>query len=145
MKKEQDGTQVQKADGYEDIIHLPHHVSERHPHMSLAERAAQFLPFAALSGYDDVIRETARYTGKRIELDESAKAILDQKLGILSQQITEHPQICVTYFLPDEKKDGGSYVTAEGAVRKIDGFSGTIFLEDGRKIPVGDILDFFYF
>ena len=136
---------MQKADGYEDIIHLPHHVSERRPHMPLAERAAQFLPFAALSGYDDVIRETARYTGKKIQLDESAKAVLDQKLGILSQQITEHPQICVTYFLPDEKKEGGSYVTAEGIVQKIDGFSRTIFLEAGRKIPVGDILDFFYF
>lgn len=136
---------MQKADGDEDIIHLPHHVSERRPHMPLAERAAQFLPFAVLSGYDDVIRETARYTGKKIQLDESAKAVLDQKLGILSQQITEHPQICVTYFLPDEKKEGGSYVTAEGIVQKIDGFSRTIFLEDGRKIPVGDILDFFYF
>ena len=137
--------QMQKADGYEDIIHLPHHVSERRPHMPLAERAAQFLPFAALSGYDDVIRETARYTGKKIQLDESAKAVLDQKLGILSQQITEHPQICVTYFLPDEKKEGGSYVTAEGIVQKIDGFSGTIFLKKKKKIPVGDILDFFYF
>ena len=113
MKKENNGMQMQKADGYEDIIHLPHHVSERRPHMPLAERAAQFLPFAALSGYDDVIRETARYTGKKIQLDESAKAVLDQKLGILSQQITEHPQICVTYLLPDEKKEGGSYVTAE--------------------------------
>lgn len=82
MKKENNGMQMQKADGYEDIIHLPHHVSERRPHMPLAERAAQFLPFAALSGYDDVIRETARYTGKKIQLDESAKAVLDQKLEI---------------------------------------------------------------
>lgn len=139
MRREED-----KADGYEDIIHLPHHVSARHSHMSAAERAAQFLPFAALSGYGDVIQETARYVEEKIELDEAARALLDRKMNLLSQKLQDRPVICVTYFLPDGKKAGGSYVTEEGTVKKIDGFSGSLVFADGREIAAENILDFFF-
>ncbi len=125
---------------YEEIIGLPHHVSTHHPPMSMAQRAAQFLPFAALSGYGEVIQETARYTGERLELDENELALLDQKLGMLAAK-GKGQRIRVTYFQPDKKKAGGSYVTAEGALKRIDAFSGGLVLADGREIPAADILD----
>lgn len=126
---------------YEDIINLPRHVSPTRPRMSMSERAAQFSPFAALSGFEDAIHETARTTGRKIELDESAKAILDEKLRLLAETIEDRPRAAVTYFLPDKKKAGGEYVTAAGNVRKIDSIQREVVMLSGTRIPVDDILD----
>lgn len=126
---------------YDDIINLPHHVSATRPRMSSENRAAQFSPFAALIGYDEAIKETARFTDERIELDESTIAALDMKLRMLADMIAEHPEIAVTYFQEDEKKEGGEYVTAIGAVKKIDDYKRIIVLMNGEKIKLKDILD----
>ena len=126
---------------YDDIIHLPHHVSKTHPQMSNLNRAGQFSPFAALTGYDGAIKETARLTHERIELEESAKAVLDEKLRILLEQIRQKPEITITYFQPDEKKAGGSYITSTGIVKKIDTFGRTVIMEDGLRIEVSEIID----
>ncbi len=126
---------------YDDIIHLPHHVSKVHPQMAPGDRAAQFSPFAALTGYEDVLEEAGRLTGERIELDEDAKIILDEKLQMIQEQITARLQVEITYFVPDEKKAGGAYNTAEGWVKKIDRYGQNIIMNDGTKIPVGEIRD----
>lgn len=89
---------------YDDIIHLPHHQSQVHPHMSLSDRAAQFSPFAALTGYDDAVQETARLTESRIELDENARVLLDERLRLLQINLEEHPFVTFTYFIPDSRK-----------------------------------------
>lgn len=126
---------------YEDIIHLPHHVSGVHPQMAQRDRAAQFSPFAALTGYEDALEEAGRLTGERIELDEDAKNILDEKLRMIQEQITVRPQVQITYFVPDEKKTGGAYTVAEGWVKKIDRYGQNIIMGDGRTIPVGEIIE----
>ena len=100
-----------KAFPYEDILHLPHPTSKKHPRMSMEERAAQFSPFAALTGFGGVIQETGRLTDRRVELGESDRAELERTLNFLDSQEEEHPLVQVTYFLPDERKEGGSYVT----------------------------------
>ena len=110
-------------DKYKEIIDLPHPVSKKHPQMSLRDRAAQFSPFAALTGHSDAIDEAARLTDRRIELDESQIAELDGKLQIIAERIGEHPTVAVTWFRPDEKKAGGAYVEKTGAVKKIDGYA----------------------
>lgn len=96
---------------YDDIIHLPHHVSTVHPHMPFSDRAAQFSPFAALTGYDAAVKETAHLTDERAELDEYAKAVLDEKFRMLQEVLSRHPKITVTYFQQDEKKSGRAYVS----------------------------------
>ena len=128
-------------DPYEDIINLPHHVSPTRPRMSRADRAAQFSPFAALSGYGDAVKETARLTGQRIELDESAKAALDEKLRLLAEVIEDRPEAVITYFLPDRRKAGGEYVTVSGTVKRADSVQRELVMTDGTRIPVEDILD----
>lgn len=105
---------------YDDIINLPHHSSRTHPRMSLQNRAAQFTPFAALTGYDDQIQETARLTDEKIELSESAKDELDEKIIYIQGHIHEHPHILITYFCPDAHKTGGKYITCPGWIKKID-------------------------
>jgi len=110
---------------YDDILYLPHHVSSVHPQMSLQNRAAQFSPFAALTGYDDQAREAARLTDEKIELSESMKALLDDKLRMIQGQLeagtdTSPPLITVTFFKPDTRKEGGEYVTFTGEVKKLD-------------------------
>ena len=125
---------------YDDIINLSHHVSNKHPHMTLEARAAQFAPFAALTGYEDAIYETARLTNERIELDEESKSILDNKIQIIKEQISTRPTISFTYFIPDLKKDGGKYVTVTGIVRKIDEYRQIIILEDKTEIPINEII-----
>ena len=97
---------------YEDIIDLPHHVSSTRPHMAIADRAAQFAPFAALTGYGDAVNETARLTDERAVLDEDRKAEIDAALRAVKKNIGEHPELSVTYFKPDDRKTGGSYITA---------------------------------
>ena len=126
---------------YDDIIDLPHHTSERHPRMPAMDRAAQFSPFAALTGYEGVIRETARRTEQRAELEEDAAEVLDQVLRRVAQRLPERPEVRVTYFRPDEKKRGGAYVTAVGAVKRIDLVERTLVMEDGREIPVGEMVE----
>ena len=125
---------------YDDIINLSQHVSNKHPQMTLEARAAQFAPFAALTGYEDAIYETARLTNERIELDEESKSILDNKIQIIKEQISTRPTISFTYFIPDLKKDGGKYVTVTGIVRKIDEYRQIIILEDKTEIPINEII-----
>ena len=125
---------------YDDIINLPHHVSETHPPMSRADRAAQFSPFAALTGYDAAVRETARVTERRIELDEEAKAELNAELNRILEHLPEHPQVSITYFVPDERKSGGAYHTVTGSVRKLDSFAKTLTLADGTVISMEEMV-----
>ena len=125
---------------YDDIIHLPHHVSATHPHMSAIDRAAQFSPFAALTGYDAAIKETARLTDKRVELDESMKAALSNKLQMIADRLKEHPEIAITYFQPDAKKNGGAYVTVINTVKKIDVYERIVVMTDGKVIPIDEII-----
>lgn len=125
---------------YGDIINLPHHVSVKHPHMSIESRAAQFAPFAALTGFDDEVKETARLTSKKIELDDEAKSILDNKIRFILDHILSRPLVSFTYFVPDVKKDGGKYVSVTGVVKKIDSFRGVIILENLTEIPINDIV-----
>ena len=124
---------------YDDIISLPHPTSERHPRMSMANRAAQFSPFAALTGYDAAMKETARLTDARAELTEEEKSALDAKLRLLAGPA--NGEVSLTCFQPDGRKEGGAYFTITSAVKKIDGFAREIVLADGRRIPVDDIVD----
>jgi len=128
------------TNSYDDIIHLPHHVSATHPQMPAADRAAQFSPFAALTGYESVIKEAARLTDKRLELDESAKEALNERLQIIAARLGNCPEISITYFQPDAKKAGGAYVTAIGAVKKIDEYERVIVMTDGLVISIDEIL-----
>lgn len=125
---------------YEDILHLPHHVSKTRPQMSLLDRAAQFSPFAALTGYDAAIRETGRLTEEKIQLDEEALASLNQKIQGLLHHLEEQPLVTITYFQKDEKKSGGAYLTITGRVRKLDGYQRVLVLQDRTEIPLDDIL-----
>ena len=127
-------------DLYEDIINLPHHVSKTRPQMPMSDRAAQFAPFAALTGYDSAIKETGRLTDKKIELDEESLTALDMKYQLLMDTFDDAPEVTITYFQPDERKAGGAYVTATGAVIKVDDFERLITMQDGTKIPMDDIL-----
>lgn len=126
---------------YDDIIHLPHHVSATRPHMSPLERAAQFSPFSALSGYGAAVKEAGRLTESRIELSEDEKARLDEKQQIILNAIDSQPEITITYFVPDEKKDGGRYISVTGIIRKIDDYERILVLTDETKIPLDDIID----
>ena len=125
---------------YDDIINLPHHVSATRPHMTAVDRAAQFSPFAALTGYDSAIKETARLTDKRIQLDESVKDSLSDRLQIIADRIQEHSEIAITYFQPDAKKKGGAYVTAISSIKKIDEYERVVVMNDGKAIPIGEIV-----
>ena len=126
---------------YDDILHLPHPTSKRHPRMPIADRAAQFSPFAALTGHKAAIEETARVTERRIELDEDAKEQLDQTLQLLMERIDEQPEITVTWFSPDKKKAGGQYHTATGKLKRIDTQESRLILTDGTQIPLEDLLE----
>lgn len=125
---------------YDDIINLPHHVSATHTPMPVADRAAQFSPFAALTGYEDAIDETARLTQEWIELDENEKERLNEKFQQIREQLPTHPQVIFTYFEPDQKKQGGAYLTVEGRVKKIDEYRGAFILEDGREVLIESIV-----
>ena len=126
---------------YGDIIMLPRPVSRTHPPLSREQKAAQYSPFAALTGYDDAIEETGRLTQERIVLDEDKKAELNRKLEEIRQDISSQPSASFTYFVPDSSKEGGEYVTAFGQVRKIDLYLRKIILTDGREILVDDLFD----
>ena len=125
---------------YNEIMRLPHHVSKTRPQMPMSDRAAQFAPFAALTGYDAAIKETGRLTDERIELDVEALSALDMKYQLLMEALDEAPEVTITYFQPDERKAGGKYVSAVGAVKKIDDFERRITMRDGTRIPMDDVL-----
>ena len=126
---------------YDDIIDLPHHVSAVHPPMPLSDRAAQFSPFAALTGYHDAVEEAARFTDEKRELDENSKAILDGKLQMIQETMGSPVEVTVTYFLADTKKTGGAYVNATGVIKKMDACRRILVMENGLAIPVDDIVD----
>lgn len=130
---------MKETNTYDDIINLPHHVSKTHPQMSIIDRAAQFSPFMALTGYGDAVEETARLTDEWIELDEERKVLLNKKLQIVCEHIREKPVAAITFFQPDEKKDGGAYVTITGEVRKIDEYNGTVIMTDKTEIEINRI------
>ena len=124
---------------YDDIINLPHPTSKQHPRMPIRDRAAIFSPFAALSGHGAAIAETARLTEQRIELDEDTRAELDWRQAILLEHIGEQPEVTITWFQPDEKKDGGTYVTTTGRLKKLDTVQRVLVLLDGTSIPLEDV------
>lgn len=126
---------------YDDIIHLPHPVSTRHARMSRLDRAAQFSPFAALTGFDATIAETGRLTDESIELDESRKEALNERLRRVLSEISQQPRVRITYFREDERKAGGAYVTVSGRVKKVDAYDHTIILTDGQVIPLETMRD----
>jgi len=125
---------------YDDIIDLPHYVSTTRPRMSAIDRAAQFSPFAALTDYDAAVKETARLTDERVELDEYMKDVLRDRLQIIADRMKEHPEIAITYFQPDAKKHGGAYVTAVGTAKKIDEYQRVVLMADGTAIPFDEII-----
>lgn len=126
---------------YDDIIHLPHPVSKRHPQMPMMDRAAQFSPFAALMGHGEAIKETERLTQPRVELDENEKNFLNEKLREIQMNLSEKPRVKIVYYVQDEKKAGGTYVTFEGNVRKIDAYQKKMIFEDGTAVDMKDIVD----
>ena len=125
---------------YDEIMGLPHHVSKTRPQMPMSDRAAQFAPFAALTGYDSAIKETGRLTDERIELDEGALTALNMRYQLLMDVFDDAPEVTITYFQPDERKAGGKYVSAAGTVKKIDDFERRITMRDGTRIPMDDVL-----
>ena len=127
---------------YEDIINLPHHVSKTRPQMSMAERAAQFSPYAALTGYDAAIAETGRLTEERAAFDEHALDVLNWKFQLLADSLNSSPVVTILYFRSDERKDGGACVRISGIVKKIDNYTRAVIMQDGTSIPIDDILDF---
>jgi hypothetical protein len=125
---------------YDDIINLPHHVSTTRPQMAAIDRAAQFSPFAALTGYDAAIKETARLTDERVEVDEYMEDALRDRLQIIADRIKEHPEIAITYFQPDAKKNGGTYITSISTAKKIDEYERVVVMADGTAIPIDEII-----
>ena len=119
---------------YEDIVNLTHHVSKKHPQMPMIKRAAQFAPFAALTGYDDAVEETARLTDEMVELEEGAVDELNRKIN---EAVHSGGRVVVTYFAPDKKKSGGAYIKASGRIKKAG--MGRIVMDDGLSIPAGNI------
>ena len=126
---------------YDDIIHLPHHTSSKHPRMTLYNRAAQFSPFAALTGHEDAIMETARLTQAQIELDEDMRVRLDEKLQILRAHNDMKAMVSFTYFVADGLKSGGKYITHNGSVHYIDTYHQRVIMSDGTIIPMDNIVD----
>ena len=131
---------MENSHKYDDIINLPRPVSEKRARMSMLDRGAQFSPFAALVGYDAAIAETARLTDFRIELTDSARQVLNEKLRRITENIRQHPQVSVLWFLPDERKAGGAYVRSMGAVKKVDVYRERLVLEE-VSIPFGSIYE----
>ena len=133
---------------YEDIVDLPHHVSRKHPQPTMADRAARFAPFAAITGYEEMLLEEARVTEERIDLDEGALALLNEKLNMIQEFLDEEPEVTITYFEPDKKKAGGAYVSITGVVKRIDEYEHFVIMTDSKKIRIEDIYaigsDLFY-
>lgn len=128
-------------ENYDDIINLPHHVSATRPQMHMSDRAAQFSPFAALTGYDAAIKETGRLTDEKIELDEENLKDLNMRFQMLIDHLKDEPEVTFTYFKPDERKAGGAYIEVTGTVKKVDDFERQIVMRNGMKMPMDDILN----
>ena len=126
---------------YDDIINLPHHLSQKHPQMPMQDRAAQFSPFAALTGHGAAIRETERETMQQVELDEDELELLDTQLRYLHDHLEKHPKVSITYFEPDSKKEGGSYITVTGIVRKIDLVKNDVVFLNKSRVRIDRILE----
>lgn len=126
---------------YDDIIELPHHVSKKHPLLSRASYAAQFSPFAALTGYDRIVAEAARTTDERIELGEAEASVLSLKLRITAEHEKELPVVTLTYFKEDGRKKGGAYIEKTGAVKRVDEIGRVVIFTDGTRIPTDDVTD----
>lgn len=126
---------------YDDIINMPHHVSTKHPRLSMEQRAAQFAPFAALSGFEDAIDETSRITEDRIELNEEEKLKIDNILQKLKNEISKRPKATIIYFVPDIRKSGGEYLTKIGNLKRIDEFRQLIIFEDKTEIPIKEVVE----
>ena len=133
---------------YEDIVNLPPHISKKHPQPSMMDRAARFAPFAAITGYEEMVLEEARVTEERIDLDEGTLSLLNEKLNMLQEFLDEEPEVTITYFEPDKKKSGGAYVNITGIVKRIDEYEHFVIMTDGKKIRIEDIFalesDLFY-
>lgn len=125
---------------YTDILNLPHPTSKKHPRMTRTARAAQFAPFAALTGYNEAVKETARLTDEQLELDDTEKAQLNEKLQLLRQHLPRQLPITITFFIPDTKKAGGSYQTITGPVKKIQEYERRLIMTDGTIIPIDAII-----
>ena len=126
---------------YEDIVNLPPHISKRHPQPSMIDRAARFAPFAAITGYEEMVLEEARVTEERVDLDEGALSLLNEKLNMIREFLDEEPEVTITYFEPDKKKTGGAYITITGIVKRIDEFEHLVIMKDGAKIFIDSIYD----
>lgn len=132
------------ADRYEDIINLPHHRSSKRAHMSLHDRAAQFAPFAALTGHEEAIEETARLTDEEVILDENTIEKINQKLYDIVQHLPEKRNVVITYFRPDTLKQGGAYLTDVGSVNKVDEKAKKVFMDSGMAIDMEQIVEVEY-
>ena len=133
---------------YEDIVNLPRHISKVHPQATMADRAARFSPFAAISGYEDMVKEAARVTEERIDITDAAKELLNEKLNMIIEFLDEEPEVTITYFEPDKKKDGGAYISITGTVKRIDEYERIVLMSDDKKIRTEEIYaiesDLFY-
>ena len=128
------------SDHYDDIIDLPHHVSTTRPQMPMSDRAAQFSPFAALTGYDAAIKETGRLTDAHVELDEDELKRLDAKFQILADHLHDGAEVTITYFKPDERKEGGAYLTITESIKKVNSFDRLLTMQDGTCIHMDQIV-----
>ena len=124
---------------YEDIVDLPHHVSKKYPQPTMADRAARFSPFAAISGYEDMVKEAARVTEERIDITDATKELLNEKLNMIIEFLDEEPEVSITYFEPDMRKAGGAYITVIGTVKRIDEYEHLVIMTDGKKINIDEI------
>lgn len=124
---------------YEDIINIPRHISKTHPEASMADRSARFSPFAAISGYEDMVREAARVTEERIEITDAVKEQLNEKLNMIAEFLSDEPEITITHFVPDKKKSGGAYVSITGVVKRIDELKRIVVMKNNKKIKIDDI------
>lgn len=126
---------------YEDIVNLPPHISKKHPQPTMMERAARFTPFAAITGYEEMVLEEARVTERRIDLDESSLALLNEKLKRIQETLGNGREVTITYFEPDKKKAGGAYLSITGTVKRIDGYERVVVMSDGKTIPIDEIFE----
>ena len=133
---------------YEDIVNLPRHISKVHPQATMTDRAARFSPFAAISGYEDMVKEAARVTEERIDITDATKELLNEKLNMIVEFLDEEPEVTITYFEPDKKKDGGAYISITGTVKRIDEYERIVLMSDDKKIRIDEIYaiesDLFY-
>ena len=133
---------------YKDIVNLPRHISKVHPQATMADRAARFSPFAAISGYEDMVKEVARVTEERIDITDATKELLNEKMNMIIEFLDEQPEVTITYFEPDKKKDGGAYVSITGTVKRIDEYERIVLMSNDKKIRIDEIYaiesDLFY-